>query len=209
MMFYMNSKTFRDDFLKNETDKNILKAQYVLVSSRIRKREHHDNIVVAQILFPDSRVCSAVVEEDYRERYFAQLDDNEAFIASLVLGSIDENYNIIFLCSKIEDKLKYLKLLSEYIYLNFNYPVYEYGLYWSGASRLIKYNKKKIIKHCKSILKEVKKNKEEEIKGYSDRYRQTLQNMSKKELKKKCIKMDVYEDDMTKKEMIETIIDFR
>ena len=112
MMFYMNSKTFQNYFLTNETDKNILKAQYVLVSTRIRKRNSLDNIVNAYVLFPDARVCSAVSNEELRERYFKQLDDNETLLASLVLGSIEEKYNIIFMCTKLEDKINFLKYLK-------------------------------------------------------------------------------------------------
>ena len=114
MMFWMNSKVFQDVFLVNENDQDILNAQYVLVSTRIRKRESRKNIISANaILFPDADVCCTLTDEDFRERYFNQCHKNKPFIATLIKGSIEENYNIIFMCTKKESKMKYLKYLHQ------------------------------------------------------------------------------------------------
>ena len=212
MMFYMNSKVFQDVFLNSERDKDILHAQYVLVSTRIRKRESKENIIIAKVLYPDSVVCCASTDEDFAERYYNQLEENKTLIATLILGSINENYNIIFLCAKCEDKnMKFLKLLSNYVYYEFGYPIYDYKLYQCGASELIKYNKDKIVKKCNKLLQVAKDNQyEKDLKTQQGRKRiiKELKKKSKKELKKDLKKRNLYIDGMSKKDMIDTIEDF-
>ena len=39
MMFYTDSKTFQNEFLTSESDNDILKTQYVIISQRIRKHD--------------------------------------------------------------------------------------------------------------------------------------------------------------------------
>ena len=65
MMTWMTSKDFQNVFLENERDKDILKAQYVICSLRIRKREELENVISAQsALFPGPDVCSALTNKD-------------------------------------------------------------------------------------------------------------------------------------------------
>ena len=69
MIFWMNSKVFQNDFLTNEEDDDILKAQYVIASARIRinRDEKVENIISAKaMLFPDAYVCSGVTDDDFR-----------------------------------------------------------------------------------------------------------------------------------------------
>ena len=127
MLLWATSKEFEKYLLKNEKDKIILDMQYVICSLRIRKREEHDNIISAQsILFPNPDVCSAITQEDMRERYYDQLMSCKPFLATLIKGAIEENYNILFLCTKNEGKMKFLQYLAEFVYLEFDYPIYNY-----------------------------------------------------------------------------------
>ena len=139
MMFYMTSKVFRDEFLVNERDNDILDAQYVIASTRIRRRDKSiKNIIIANaILYPDPDVCSSYSTEEFKEKYFDQLDKSKYFLATLIKGSIEEGYNIIFICSKNEGKMKFLKYLSQFIYCEFDYPVYDYSTYANGSCRSI------------------------------------------------------------------------
>ena len=64
MMFYMNSKTFQNDFLAYESYENIVNAQYVIASTRIRCNNKHDNVLSARpALFPDAEVASALTDD--------------------------------------------------------------------------------------------------------------------------------------------------
>lgn len=208
MMFIMNSKVFQNDFLENEPDDAILDAQYVVISTRIRKSSNRfDNIVLAHNdLFPNSSSMLKLDEESKREAYFEQLDEKRALLAILVMGCIEKDYNIIFICAKNEDKLHYLQYLSEYIYLTFGYPVYEYRKYSKGKIGLLKYKKKEVLKECKKYCKEASlKSRREKMK--TERGRQELKkefkSFSKKKMKKELEKQDLYIDGMSRKEMVE------
>ena len=210
-MFYMDSKTFRDLFLNHEKDKDILDAQYVLVSTRIRQRDHQENVIKATPLIPDSRVCSSTTDEDFKERYYEQLEGEKTLLATLILGSIEEGYNIIFLCSKSEGKMKHLKYISNYAYLEFGYPIYNYKLYASGASELIEYNKDKVIKKCRKLIKIAKNNQYEKNLGSEQGRKRIIKELKKRkksDLKKELKKRNLYSEGMSRKDMIETMEDF-
>lgn len=208
MFYHLNSKVFFDEFLVHESDNDILKAQYVVVSHRIRLRERDDNMINGtSLLFPASDVCSTLTDDDFREKYYNQLMGCKPFIATLIKGSIEEKYNIIFMCSKKEDRMKYLELFANFVYMEFGYPCYEYSKYRSGASYLLKYNKEKILKKCNKILRETKKNYEDKelSNGQIGTVMKSYKDMNKKDLKKNLVKRGLYTDGMSKKEMLETI----
>lgn len=208
MMFWMNSKTFQDDFLSNERDKDILDAQYVLVSTRIRKGdEKYKNIIAASTtLYPNNSALMKLTEDDIRSEYFEQLDENRGLLATLILGSIEKKYNIIFLCTKNESKLKYLKYLSEYVFMEFDYPIYEYKKYSYNKIGIIEVDKNKIIQKCNKVLKQIKKERSIELESTKTGRMKLIsefKSLSKKDMKKELLKRDLYIDDMSKKEMVE------
>ena len=211
MIFWMNSNVFQNDFLTNEEDDDILKAHYVIASARIRinRDEKVENIISAKaMLFPDAYVCSGVTDDEFRSRYFEQCDKNKAFLSTLIKGSIEEGFNIIIMCTFKERKLKYLKYLSEYIFMEFGYPVYEYKEYSSGKYELISCNKDKVLKKCNKALKEAKEKRKERLLE-SENGRKALakdyKSMSKKKLKKILKDRNLYTENMSKSEMIDTL----
>ena len=209
MLFWMTSKVFRDIFLMNENDRDILKAQYVTVSSRIVYKERRKNIINGRnLLFPDPNVCMGIDDEEIRERYMNQLANVRPFLSTIIKGSIEEKYNIIFICTKSENKLHYLQYLSEFIYMDFGYPCYEYSKYASGASQLIKYKKDKVLKICNENLEKAKK-KHQESQMTTDEGRKEImkdyKKMKKKELRKILEARNLYSENMDKKDMLEMI----
>lgn len=209
MIFWMTSKTFRDDFLVNEKDQDILDVQYILVSTRIGTSSLEENIIsVKNILFPDARVCSATDDDIFKERYYEQIEKNETFIATLIKGSIEEGYNIVFLCSKAEKKMKYLEILSDFIFIKFGYPCYEYKKYSEGISPILKYNKDKVLSKCDKLIDRAKeeklKNNLKSKKGIK-KILKSYKKLSKNELKKILKDNSIYIKGMNKKEMIDNI----
>jgi aspartyl/asparaginyl-tRNA synthetase len=141
--------------------------------------------------------------------YFEQLESTcKPFLATLIKASIEEGYNIIFLCTKNEGKMKYLRYLSEFIYLEFGYPMYEYKRFADGSCRLLKYNEKKILKKCNKLLENVKKRSYmKDIKTEAGRKRimKEYKKMKKSELKKILKKRDIFVKGMTKEDMLDTL----
>ena len=205
MLYYTNSKVFQNLFLRHEKYQDILKCQYVLVSSRIYSSGEYKNIIQARnILYPNAEVCSSMTNEIFKEKYLSQLESNEAFFATLIKGSIEEKFNIVFLDTYKEEKnMHFLEYLSEFIYIHFGYPCYDYKYYSLGLIPLIKYNRKEVLFICNDYLKEAKDN--HNIKeGKNDKLRK-YKKMKKKELIKILKKEGLYEVGMVKEEMIESI----
>jgi hypothetical protein len=143
-----------------------------------------------------------------RDAYHEQLHEEALpLIAELIRGSIEDELNIIFICTKKEWKLKYIKWLAEFIILEFDYPIYNYKKYING-SPLIKYNKEKVLKHVKSIVKDAQKKLfdiQRKSKNGRKQIMQEYKSMKKKELKKICIDEDLYYEGMSKEEMIDML----
>ena len=129
----------------------------------------------------------------------------------LDLGFIEEGYNIIFICTKKEGKIKFLDYLANYIYMEFGYPVYEYKKYASGALPLRKYDKEKVIKKCNKLLKRAKEeNYKKQLQTVNGRKQisKSIKKMKKKELIKELDKKGLYVEGMDKTEMIEMLRTF-
>ena len=73
-------------------------------------------------------------------------------------------------------------------------------------NNIIEIDKDEIIQKCKKILKQIKKERNEELES-TKMGRMKLANefksLSKKEMKKELMKRDLYIDNMSKKEMVE------
>ena len=207
MIFTMSSKIFQDIFLNNETDDDILNTQYVIVSSRIRKKgsKNRKNIIIANaLLYPNSDVYAETLEGRMIDRYQDQLEDALPLFASLIKGSIEEGFNIVFLCTKKEYKhMPYLDWLAYYVYDKIGYPIYEYLSFVAGC-KMLKYDKKKVIKKCNKILKEASDKKY--LKNMMtpqgrEIIRKEIDQMDKKELKKRVKKMGFDPKFLTKEQM--------
>ena len=155
----MNSKTFQDHYLVHERDSDILNTQYVIVSSRIRKRQNFKNILWAyNALYPQTNVMIKSTEEDKKEAYMNFLKENNmGFLASLVLLSIDKDFTIVLMCTKNEWKLSHLQYIKEFIETEFKYPVYDYKKCILGKEKRVDINKQKTRKFIKNRVKKYKK----------------------------------------------------
>lgn len=209
MMFIMDSKVFRNEFLTRERDKDILDTQYVIISTRIRKRDSKFmNICVYNSkLYPASSVLMCKTEEDMNDEYNEQLENELVVLATLVMGCIEEGYNIVFMCTEQESKLNYLRYLSEFIYSRLGYPVYDYSLFINGRSRIMKWDENSVKKKCKKIIKQAKSKRfEENLRTEKGRKQnvKSFSQLSKKEMKKHLKSRSLYYDGMSKAEMIDT-----
>lgn len=212
MLFFMDSKVFEEEFLVNEKDKDILNAQYVIISTRIRKTSSGKNIICANNeLYPcfEARVLNEY--DDWETDYLKHLESNAAFIAVLIMGIINEKYNVFFICTKNENKIGYLNILSNFIEKKFKFPCYDYEKYIYGNCEIKEYDKDKILKKCKKVIKKQKERQYNENLSSSqgrESIKKSFQNMSKKELIKELKKQDLYQENMDKEEMIEILETF-
>lgn len=209
MLFYMDSKMFFNEYLQVEKVKDILNAQYICVSSNIRRRDiDFDNIIcLTTRLYPSSHVFSLGSFKDMREAYYDQLR-NEAlpFIAEMIRYGLEEG-NIIFICTHKELKhLKYLRWLSYFVYFEFGCCVYNYEQYIFDLYEGEEYNNEKALKKAKKIIKQAKHEqfrKDRQTKTGRRRIMNNYSQMSKKELKKIAKKHEFYTKGMSKSDILE------
>lgn len=212
MLYFMNSKVFRDVFIPLEKRKDILDAQYVLISTKIkvRSRDKCKNVIIAKTnLYPNIKCLNNIDDvDDYKEAYFEQMEENKGLLASLIVGSIKKGYNIIFMCTPNESKLGFFEMLREYIFYTFDYMLYDYKMCADGTHKTYEYNEKKVLKRCKKILNEVSEENYKE-KRKTSRGREELMSgyrkMNKKQLKKKLKEIELYRKGMSKSEMLDMI----
>lgn len=158
MLFYLNAKEFEKVFLVNESDKDILKTQYVLISTRIRTSGRYDNILLRNNFYPVSEVIiNSDNEEQLKSYYFSQLKENIVELALFVQYSLVEEGNVVFMCSTKESRVHYLYYLAKYIENKFKYPVYNYTDYALKLVKLKKYNEVEVYKKIQNILNKSKK----------------------------------------------------
>ena len=209
MILYMDSKTFRNEFLVNEKDNDILKYQYVIISNRIyiKDRKWTNIISYTSKLYPDNTVMCNVNKHDTEDAYREQLDKARVTLAILVCGCIEEGMDIILMCNPQEMKWGFMTWIAEYIYDTFGYPVYDYTLYANDEHRKLKYDKHEVLKKCKKIIKKDKKIKmmknAETEKGRENNLK-IFSKFDKKAMKKELKSRGLYVKGMSKSEMIDT-----
>lgn len=140
MIFIMTSKTFMKKFLSNESYKDILFTQYVLVSTKIRNNGRtmmYDNIVQYSVLYPPAGLMT-LTRDQLSIRYKKYLKDTERmhYLANIVQTSM-EHMNIIIMTSPIEEgELHILESVKETIEEEFKYPVYWYEDFYEGRVKV-------------------------------------------------------------------------
>lgn len=207
-IYYMNGRTFQKTFL-NENPSAILKTQFVLVSSRIRKTGKHENVISCGQLLPDKRILA-----DYRndldpeffiKEYRKQLDKNKTLLAIIIKGVLEENFTVVFLCTELEWKLKYMKELAKYVEETFQYTMYDYKKYKEGKQSIIPYDSDYVLRRCDKIIeKSRKEQRRKDMKTYTGR-QNIVNSMSKDEMIDQLKHMHLYAKGMTKKEMREML----
>ena len=207
-MYIMNGQTFLKKYV-NEDPEIVMKTQFVIVSSSIRKGGRYEQQVINgnAALYPSERLI--VDTKDYKSKafeneYFEQLEDNLPFLAVLIRAVVLEDYTIVFLCGKKEWKRQYLKLIAKFVKEKFGFPIYDYKKVKDGDQEAEEYDAAKVLKLVDKLLEDAKIEKEDKALSSADRLKY-LKTLSKKELRKKLKKLDIDSSDMSRSEMIETL----
>jgi hypothetical protein len=202
----MNGKTFLKTYI-NEDPNIVMKTQFVLVSSTIRKSgKYEKQIINANAnLFPDQTLIMDYDDwkhnKNYHAEYLEKLSENDGLFATLIKYAIEENMTIVFLCGEREKKYYYFPLIQKYVGERFGYHIYDYKKYKEGKEPIRKFNQMEVLATCEKVLKKVKK-KQKERKMTTEHGRQELvKDMSKKQLIKKLKKRNLYYEGMSKQEM--------
>lgn len=211
----MNGKTFLTTYIK-EDPKKVLKTQFVIVSSTIRKlgKKCWDKQIINanNSLYP---LQSLIMEYDdykhdknYEANYYDQLDSAKPLLATLIKYVIDDNYTIVFLCGKKESKYNYLNLIKKYVWDEFGFHIYDYKKFKEGNEHVVQIDTYEVAHRCDKVLKKAAKCKREKMLSTEHGRKQYYSSMSKDELKKELKKRDLYYSGMSKDEMIDMLETF-
>lgn len=214
-IFIMNGKTFLTTYIK-EDPKKVLKTQFVIVSSTIRKlgkKSWDKQIINANgSLYPSQ---SLIMEYDdykhdknYEVEYYNQLDNSKPLLATLIKYVVDDNYTVVILCGKKESKYNYLNLIKKYVWDEFGFPIYDYKRFKEGKERIVQVDNYEVTRRCNKVLKKAAKRKKEKMLSTENGRKQYFSSMGKDELKKELKKRDLYYPNMTKSEMIDMLETF-
>lgn len=205
----MNTKTFATMFAKVEQPKKILKAQYVIVSSRIRKTGVDSNVVSMSKLFPNPVLLSDYrLDLDpsfFRTEYERQLDKQKHLLALLVSSAMDLGEPIIFLCTPKEWNMGYMKILAEYVGREFHYPVINYKKYKKHPWNVDPPDINLVSSLCESTIRKKQKDiRKKKLKTPEGR-RDLVNGMSKSEMIEELKKLNLYYKNLGKGEMRELL----
>lgn len=188
--------------------KHALKAQYVIVSSTIRRnRKYEKNVVAAPNLYPEQQLLldyDNYKDENYRDGYFEKLSEreNKTLLATFIKYSIEEKATIIFLCGHKEKKYRYLNYIKDFIESEFGYKVYDYKK--TGLVKDTKNNDEYALKKCEQVIKYAKDSEMARMMRTESGRKQYAKSLKKSELKKKLKASGLYYKGMDKSEMIES-----
>ena len=211
----MNSKEFFKYFIKNESDKTILDASYLLASNRIRYGRKYKN--QCQVLFvPEDRVVMKLHDEDdilsksnsdYVNAYYNQLNKTKLLMALTIRTVEEEGILAIILTTNREERgYNHLKLIQKWVEDNFNgYKIIRYKKNTRVSDCP---NNPEIIQTCNSIIKNEKKKKKKKMLSSERGQREYFSTMGKKKLKKLLIKEGIYLSGMDEAEMIDVAMTF-
>ena len=209
-IYFMDGNTFITEYI-NEDPRKVLRTQFVIVSSTIRKTGKYEKQVINanSSLYPPPELIidynNYKRNEDYKMAYREFIQESDPLLATLVKYSIEDDATIVLLCSKKEKKYQYLKLISAYVMENFGYPIYDYRKMKKGKAKKQKYDEAYVLSRCDKILKKAKKHKKERMLSTESGRKEYFGKMSKKEMKKKLQKLGLYDKKLTSSEMRELL----
>lgn len=208
-MYIMNGETFLRKYINEDPD-TVLSTQYAIVSSHIRKAGRYEGQVINANapLYPNE--LSLLDYEDYTDPKYvdevqSRFEDSLPFLAVLISYCLDEDSNVVFLCSEKEWKYRYLKILKDFILERFEFHVYDYKKVKSGKEKIVEDDEGVVSSTCRKILKQAKKDQKEKMLT-TDRGREKyIDDLDKDKMIKKLKAMNLYVKGMSKEEMKDTL----
>ncbi len=203
----MSSKTFVEDFIKNENYKNFT---FLLASNDIKTRGNYDNIYSMKVLIPPVSSLRSYVEQGVNKKYikkyieYLETRKMETILSVIVKAAVVEEQNVVILCSEEESEYEYTKILCKHIESVFKVPTYSYKKFKKEEHPGELKNREKTLKILKDLIGK------ENMKPTTltpKQLKNTLKDHSKKELIRMCKSSKIKVDDsMTKTEIIDKYV---
>lgn len=212
MIFYMGGKGFLKHYI-NEKPKKVLRTQYVIVSSSIRKtKRYEEQIIIAnKYLYPIIPLITDYDNYDtnleYQNFYKEYVAENFWFLAKVVQCAIKYDFDIVFLTSEKERKYYWFEIISELVLDRLGYPIIDYDDWRKGRVKdEFLYDPDEVLRLCKKEEKVAKEENYERIMNNEKLRSQYFAEMPKKRLLQELEKYGIIGfEDASREEIIEAL----
>lgn len=207
MIYHMSTKTFVQDFINRIDTEDVLRYQYVIVSSGVKADKSLENVMKMSMLMPADRICSdfmngSLDEEAFFTEYYSQLVNdsvNLAMCGFIVEESIKHGDVIIIYGPNENEQIPYMKVIEDLFINEFGHPIYDFLDLISGKIAVQKVNEEKCLKKAKKIIAKSKTDSFNNMNSISRH--EYISELGKKELRKLLRKNDIPYDGLSKSEM--------
>lgn len=219
MIYHMSTKTFVQDFITRIDTEDVLRYQYVVISSGVKADKSLENVVKMSMLMPADRICSdymngSLDEEAFFTEYYSQLIGDSVSLAMcgfIVEESIKRGDVIIIYGPNENGQIPYMKVIEDLFMNEFGHPIYDFLDVICGKIVTQNVNEKKCLKRAKKIIDKSKTDSFNNSMNLVARH-EYISGLGKKELRKLLRKNDIPYDDLSKSDMMDilfTVFDCR
>lgn len=112
---------------------------FVVASHEIKiKGEERDNIAFVPGIIPPPEISRYMDDSMYEEHYLRYLEEVMKYpIAVLLKAALDNNFNLVFVCTEAEKSMGYLDLFMDYIDGAFEIPTGQFKKLLKGSNEFM------------------------------------------------------------------------
>lgn len=137
-IFTMNQEELKKDFIKKF---NYKKYTFCVISADIVSNGKHDNVWVMKRLLPPTKALVDMVsgnnKKSYKEKYlkYINLPESLVYIMMILQRLAIDDSNVVLICSKEEDELKYMNIIRKFFDETFDITVYKFKDYMKNPKK--------------------------------------------------------------------------
>lgn len=158
----MRSDEFLDSFIKKF---DVTNYNFIAISDDIKAKNDEPNVFALKALLPPSKALTYMIngndKKEYYKKYIKYLmkPEIDIFVTTIVKLAVVEDSNVVLICSKAEDEMKYLNVLRKYIEDVYGTKVFKYEKYKKKPNKCESIiDKKKTVKIITTKIETAQKN---------------------------------------------------
>ena len=204
----MSTKTFINDFITTVDTEDVLRYQYVVISSGVKADKSLENVMKMSMLMPPDRTCSDYMNSDDEEAFFTDYyeyllsDKTYSVMCALMIKESAESGDVIIIYGPNENnQIPYMKVLEDFFMNEFGYPLCDFAKLIRGKIEEPKFDEKRCLKKANKIIKRSKEDALKSDCSTPDQRWKYISGLSKKELRKLVKKTGFTCDGLSKSDM--------
>ena len=208
MIYHMSTKTFINDFITMVDTEDVLRYQYVVISSGVKADKSLENVMKMSMLMPPDRVCSDYMNSQNEEAFFTDYyeyllsDKTYSVMCALMITESVETGDVIIMYGPNENKqIPYMNVIEDFFMNEFGYPLCDFAKLLHGKIEEPKFDEKKCLKRAKKVIEQSKEAALESGCSTPTQRWEYISGLGKKELRKLVKKVGFTYDGLSKSDM--------